>query len=115
MTMRTRPSRRGWRGLAATCGLGAALAGCGSSGTVIDHTVVEKAIEISIAQQQHIITIVSCPKGVVAHTGERFYCSATLASGRQLLITVVSTDSSGNVSYAGFNGFVNGRPATPGS
>ncbi len=87
-----------------------ALSGCGST-TVIDHTIVEKAIEISIAQQQHIITIVSCPKGVVAAAGTRFYCSATLASGRQLPITVSATDSRGDVTYTGLNGFVNGRPA----
>lgn len=90
----------------------AALAGCGSSSTVIDHTVVQTAIEISIAQQQHVIAIVSCPKGIVAQTGRRFYCSATLASGRQLPITVTATDDNGDVSYSGFNGFVNGRPVT---
>ena len=97
-------------------GLGACLlAGCGSSTTTIDHTVVEKAIEISIAQQQHVIAIVSCPKGITAQAGRRFYCSATLASGRQLPITVTATDASGNVTYTGFNGYVNGRPVTPGA
>jgi len=79
---------------------------------VIDHTVVEKAIEISIAQQQHVIAIVSCPKGVVAAAGKHFLCSATLGSGRQLPITVTATDDKGNVTYTGFNGFANGKPAT---
>ena len=97
-------------------GVGAALlAGCGSSSTTIDHTVVEKAIEISIAQQQHVIAIVSCPKGIVAQDGRRFYCSATLASGRQLPIAVTATDGRGDVTYSGFHGFVNGRPTAPGA
>ncbi len=99
------------RPLAAVLAGALALSGCGGSTTVIDHTVVEKAIEISIAQQQHIITIVSCPKGVVAVKGVRFYCTATLASGHQLPITVTATDRRGDVTYSGLNGFVNGRPA----
>jgi uncharacterized ParB-like nuclease family protein len=90
-----------------------ALSGCGSSATVVDHTLVEKAIEISIAQQQHVLSIVSCPKGLTAKKGLRFVCGATLASGKQLPISVLASDAKGNVTYTGFNGFVNGQPVAP--
>jgi hypothetical protein len=89
--------------------LAGALGGCGAK--KIDRAVVEKAIEISIAQQQHVIAIVSCPKDVESQRGKVFYCGATLGSGRQLPITVSVKDDQGNVHYSGFNGFVNGRPA----
>ena len=88
------------------------VAGCGgSSGFTIDHTVVQTAIAAGIAQQQHILTIVSCPPGMKAHKGGHFTCTVTFASGSQAPITVTELDAHGNVRYAGLRGYVNGRPA----
>jgi hypothetical protein len=87
-----------------------ALGGCGGKDSVtIDHTVVEKGIEAGVAQQQHVLSTVSCPPKIVAKKGREFVCTATLASGRQVPVTVTATDDKGSVSYAGFNGFRNGR------
>jgi Domain of unknown function (DUF4333) len=87
-----------------------AVSGCGKSSIVIDHSVVETAIETSALKQQHIFTVVSCPKGVVASKGRRFTCTATLRSGTQVPVVVVARDDKGDVHYAGFRGYANGRP-----
>jgi hypothetical protein len=89
-----------------------AVAGCGGSTRfTIDHTVVQTAIAAGIAQQQHILTIVSCPLGMKAHKGGHFICTVTFASGRQAAMTVTELDAHGNVHYAGLSGYVNGQPA----
>jgi hypothetical protein len=87
-----------------------ALAGCGGTTVTIDHTVVENGIEAGVAQQQHVLSTVSCPPHIVAKKGRHFVCTATLATGRQVPVSVTATDSKGNVRYAGFNGFRNGQP-----
>jgi hypothetical protein len=87
---------------AASCVAAVSLAGCGGdSGTTIDHTIVEKAIEVSVAQQRHEIVIVACPKDVKAKKGRTFTCSATTARGRQYPFRVTARDSKGNVHYVG--------------
>jgi hypothetical protein len=86
-----------------------ALSGCGHSSVVIDHSVVETAIETSALKQQHLLTVVSCPKGIVASKGRRFTCTATLRSGTQVPVAVTARDDKGNVHYEGFRGFANGR------
>ncbi len=89
------------------------LAGCGAgTGFVIDHSVVENAIEVSIAQQQHVLTIVTCPAGITAARGNRFQCTVTFANGSQAPVTVTEIDDKGNVRYTGLRGYVNGRKAT---
>jgi Domain of unknown function (DUF4333) len=95
----------------AIAGAASGVAGCGgSSGFTIDHTVVQNAVAAGIAQQQHILTIVSCPPGVKAHKGGHFVCTVTFANGSQTAITVTELDARGNVHYAGLRGYVNGRP-----
>ena len=86
-----------------------AVSGCGDSPVVIDHSVVETAIETSALKQQHIFTVVSCPTGIVAAKGRRFTCTATLRSGTQVPVVVTARDDKGNVHYAGFRGYANGR------
>lgn len=87
-----------------------ALAGCGgSSGFTIDHTIVQTAIQEGIAQQQHTLSIVSCPPGIRARKGGHFVCSVTFANGSQSQVTVTELDDRGNVHYAGLRGYVNGR------
>jgi hypothetical protein len=83
---------------------GLALTGCsigGDGGTTIDHTTVEKAIEVSVAQQRHQIVIVACPKGIKAKAGATFTCTATTARGQQYPFRVTAKDSKGNVHYVG--------------
>jgi Domain of unknown function (DUF4333) len=93
----------------ALAGAALAVAGCGSDPVVIDHSVVETAIETSALKQQHVFTVVSCPKDIVASKGRRFTCTATLRSGTQVPVTVTARDDKGNVHYEGFRGFTNGR------
>ena len=80
----------------------ALLAGCGGSGgTTIDHVTLEKAIEVSVAQQRHQIVIVACPKDIKAKKGVTFRCTATTAGGQQYPFRVIGKDSKGNVHYVG--------------
>ncbi len=90
-------------GLAVAACASALLAGCGSGGgaTTIDHVTLEKAIEVSVAQQRHQIVIVACPKGVKAKKGVTFRCTATTAAGQQYPFRVTAKDSKGNVHYVG--------------
>jgi len=56
--------------------------GCGGHDAVtIDHTVVETGIETGIAQQQHVIAVVSCPKGIEAKRGAASGASRRCAPG----------------------------------
>lgn len=88
-----------------------AVAGCGDDPLTLDHGVVENGIEAGIAQQQHILSTVSCPPDIEARKGRTFVCTATLASGEQLPVDVTATDDKGNVSYSGFQGFRDGKPS----
>ena len=92
--------RRGLAGFASAGAAALALAGCGG-GSKIDHTVVEKAIEVSVARKQHQIVVVACPKGVEAKKGEVFRCIETTATGRQYPFKVTVKDSKGNVHFVG--------------
>jgi hypothetical protein len=87
---------------AAGCGAALLVAGCGGSDAkTVDHTTLEKAIEISIAQQRHRLMIVACPKGIKPKKGETFTCTATSANGRQYPFRVTAKDSKGNLRYLG--------------
>jgi hypothetical protein len=92
----------GTRRIATGCAAAAVLlAGCGDSGKTIDHTTLEKAIEVSVARQRHEIVIVACPKGVKAKKGKKFTCRATRANGEQVRFRVTAKDDKGNVRYVG--------------
>jgi hypothetical protein len=83
----------------ATLGLAiVGVAGCGGSGT-LDATRIEKAIEVSVAQQRHVLSIAVCPTGVTRQAGRQFTCTVTLASGRQSSFLVTENDNNGNVHY----------------
>src|SRR3977135_330123 len=74
------------------------VAGCGGSGK-LDETRVEKAIEVSIAQQRHVLSIAVCPTGVTRQAGRQFTCTATVANGSQFGFLVTEKDNKGNVRY----------------
>jgi hypothetical protein len=83
----------------ATAGLATVAAiGCGSSGTV-DATRIEKAIEVSVAQQRHVLSIAVCPTGVARQAGKQFTCTVTMANGQQSRFIVTEKDDKGNVHY----------------
>ena len=87
--------------LAAGCATVLVLTGCGDDGATIDHTTLEKAIEVSVARQRHEIVIVACPKDVESKKGKKFNCTATRANGEQVKFRVTAKDSKGNVRYVG--------------
>ena len=93
-------------GLAVAACASALLAGCGSGGgaATIDHVTLEKAIEVSVAQQRHQIVLVACPKGIKAKKGVVFTCSAYTAAGKRYAFRVTGKDSKGNVHYVGLGG-----------
>ena len=97
---------------AAGAALGAVACG-GDHPVEVDHSIVETAIATSVARQQHLLSIVACPTGVDAVKGKRFRCLATLASGRQVPVTVTVRGADGTVDFSGFEGFEDGRPAAP--
>jgi hypothetical protein len=83
----------------AALGLAAvAMTGCGGSGT-LDATRIEKAIEVSTAQQRHVLSIAVCPTGIARQTGKRFTCTATIANGQQFRFLVTEKDDKGDVHY----------------
>jgi hypothetical protein len=92
--------------LAASLAVAALTAGCGGDSkiTTVDRLNLQTAIATSIAQQKHQIAVVSCPPGVPARKGQKFTCTATLASGRQVPFQVTAKDDKGNVHYEGFQG-----------
>jgi ABC-type uncharacterized transport system auxiliary subunit len=87
--------------LAAGCMAALLLAGCGDETKTVDHTTLEKAIEISVARQRHEVVIVACPKDIEQKKGKRFNCTATRASGEQVKFRVTVKDDKGNLRYAG--------------
>lgn len=103
--------------LLATAALAGSLAACGGGGddeVTVDHTVVETAIETSVARQQRTWSVVACPTDVEAVRGRRFRCLATIESGRQVPVTVTVRDARGTVDFRGFEGYVDGRPVGAG-
>jgi hypothetical protein len=89
--------------LAAGCIAALLLAGCGDDTKTVDHTTLEKAIEISVARQRHEIVIVACPKDIKAEKGKKFNCTATRANGEQVKFRVTVKDDKGNLRYAGLH------------
>ena len=89
--------------LAAGCIAALLLAGCGDDTKTVDHTTLEKAIEISVARQRHEIVIVACPKDIKVEKGKKFNCTSTRASGEQVKFRVTVKDDKGNLRYAGLH------------
>ena len=77
--------------------------GCGDDAATIDHSTLEKAIEVSVARQRHEIVIVACPKGEKSEKGKKFSCTATRANGEQVKFRVTAKDDKGNVKYVGLS------------
>jgi hypothetical protein len=84
------------------------FAGCGNDDstattvpktTTIDPTRVEKAIEVSVAEQSHRLAIVVCPTGITRQKGKTFNCIATLSQGDKYPFRVTQKDNKGNVHY----------------
>ncbi|HUR85349.1 MAG TPA: DUF4333 domain-containing protein [Solirubrobacteraceae bacterium] len=97
-----------------------ALGGCGSDGapatgntTTIDPTRVEKAIEVSVAEQSRRMSIVVCPTGIKREKGKKFNCIATLATGDKYPFEVTQKDAKGNVHYEQAAGDTEGTTTTP--
>ncbi len=96
-----------------------ALAGCGGTTkssdpktTTIDPSRVEKAIEVSVAEQSHRMSIVVCPTGIERAKGKTFNCIATLAQGDKYPFRVTQKDSKGNVHYEQATGQTKGTTKT---
>jgi len=96
-----------------------ALAGCGGGSssdpksTTIDPNRVEKAIEVSVAEQSHRISIVVCPPGIARQKGKTFNCIATLSQGDKYPFRVTQKDDQGNVHYEQATGATSGTTKTP--
>lgn len=98
-----------------------AVAGCGSDNgtssvpktTTIDPTRVEKAIEVSVAEQSHRMSIVVCPAGIARVKGKSFNCVATLSQGDKYPFRVTQKDNKGNVHYEQATGDTAGTTKTP--
>jgi hypothetical protein len=97
-----------------------ALAGCGGNSSTsepktvtIDPTRVEKAIEVSVAEQSHKMSIVVCPTGIRRQKGKTFNCIATLSQGDKYPFRVTQKDARGNVHYEQASGATTGTAKTP--
>jgi ABC-type uncharacterized transport system auxiliary subunit len=80
----------------------ATLTGCGDgspAAKTIDPSRVEKAIEVSVAEQSHRLSIVVCPTGIKREQGKTFVCIATLGNGQKYPFNVTQKDDRANVSY----------------
>ena len=98
------------------------LAGCGGdkgsssstpNTTTIDPTRVEKAIEVSVAEQSHRMSIVVCPTGITRAKGKSFNCVATLSQGDKYPFRVTQKDNQGNVHYEQASGDTQGTTTAP--
>ena len=95
----------------------AALTGCGdasSTSDTIDPTRVEKAIEVSVAEQSKRLSIVVCPTGIKREKDKTFICVATLSRGQKYPFKVTQKDDKGNVSYEQAEGGSSSGSATTG-
>ena len=79
--------------------LSASSVGCGDS-KKIDHSVVESAIEASIAKQKKIGAVAQCPADVEAKKGAVFSCVVTLTNGSVSRFVVTQTNDAGNLRFS---------------
>ena len=75
------------------------FSGCGSPKR-IDHSVVESAIEASIAKQKKIGAVAQCPADVEAKKGAVFSCVVTLTNGSVSRFVVTQTNDAGNLRFS---------------
>jgi hypothetical protein len=75
------------------------FSGCGSS-KKIDHSVVESAIEASIAKQKKIGAVAQCPADVEAKKDAVFSCVVTLTNGSVSRFVVTQTNDAGNLRFS---------------
>jgi hypothetical protein len=78
------------------------VTGCGDEPKTVDHTTLEKAIEVSVARQRHELVVVACPKGIEEKKGKKFTCVATRANGEQVKFRVTVRDN-GRLRYVGLH------------
>lgn len=82
-------------GLAAA---GVLLIGACSETFYLDGPRLEEEIRLGLeSQAQLTVTSVVCPEGLVAKQGDVFECSADIADGRHLTITVTENGGPGNM------------------
>lgn len=90
--------------LIAAAAVALALAGCGDDSEkkpkILNTERVERAIEQSILQKRHLVSMVSCPPGVELDRGKKFRCTASYKGGRTTFL-VTQTDGRGGVRYVG--------------
>jgi len=75
------------------------LSACGSSDKMIDHSVVESAIEASIAKAKKVGSVAQCPTDVKSEKEAHFTCLVTLTNGTTSTFTVRQTNSAGNLHF----------------
>jgi hypothetical protein len=73
-------------------------AGCGTD--YVDTAKLEQTIKEGVEVQLHVtITSVDCPDNRVFQLGDVFECTARMADGRKLTVTVSNPDGGGNLRY----------------
>jgi hypothetical protein len=71
---------------------------CGTD--YVDTPKLEQTIREGIEPQLHVtVTSVDCPDNRVFQLGDVFECTARLADGRKLTVTVTNPDGGGNLRY----------------
>jgi hypothetical protein len=74
------------------------VAACGTD--YVDTAKLEQTIREGVGAQMHItVTSVHCPENRVFKLGDVFECTARLADGRGLTVTVSNPDGGGNLRY----------------
>lgn len=72
--------------------------GCGTD--YVDTPKLEQTIREGVGVQLHVeVTSVDCPENRVFKLGDVFDCTARLADGRTLIVTVSNPDGGGNLRY----------------
>ena len=78
--------------------LGLLAAACGTD--YVDTAKLEQTIREGVGAQMHVlVTNVDCPDNRVFQLGDQFDCTATLADGRHLTVTVTNPNGGGNLRY----------------
>lgn len=74
------------------------VAACGTD--YVDTAKLEQTIREGVEAQMHVtLTSVDCPDNRVFQLGDVFECTARLADGRKLTVTVTNPDGGGNLRY----------------
>jgi hypothetical protein len=74
------------------------VAACGTD--YVDTAKLEQTIREGVGAQMHVtVTSVDCPDNRVFQLGDVFVCTAKLADGRTLTVTVSNPNGGGNLRY----------------